>query len=205
MADSSWDNGGHGVPAKPACPLWGKVAAGLRHRLPGGPRHLRGRRRLRGEQGQEGSRRLQAPDHGLRPRECARTGRISAPWSTSSARPKAAGSLRRQSRPGEDLAHGSRLSLRPRPWQKDLARHARAHAGADGASGTPASTMIWAARSRWAGARSRAVPSMSPSKATRKSGDKGPRRVLKWMSAKSRDGTFRRAATGLPSRLAVPH
>lgn len=28
MADSSWDNGGHGVPLKPGLPLWGKVAMG---------------------------------------------------------------------------------------------------------------------------------------------------------------------------------
>ena len=28
MADSSWDNGGHGVPLKPGLPLWGKVALG---------------------------------------------------------------------------------------------------------------------------------------------------------------------------------
>ena len=28
MADGSWDNGGHGVPAKPGMPLWGKIALG---------------------------------------------------------------------------------------------------------------------------------------------------------------------------------
>ncbi|WP_243320963.1 hypothetical protein [Geothrix sp. SG200] len=28
MADSSWDNGGHGVPLKPGLPLWAKVAMG---------------------------------------------------------------------------------------------------------------------------------------------------------------------------------
>ena len=28
MADSSWDNGGHGVPAKAGMPLWGKIALG---------------------------------------------------------------------------------------------------------------------------------------------------------------------------------
>ncbi len=28
MADTSWDNGGHGVPLKPGLPLWGKVALG---------------------------------------------------------------------------------------------------------------------------------------------------------------------------------
>jgi hypothetical protein len=28
MADSSWDNGGHGVPAKAGLPLWGKIALG---------------------------------------------------------------------------------------------------------------------------------------------------------------------------------
>jgi len=28
MADSSWDNGGHGVPAKEGMPLWGKIALG---------------------------------------------------------------------------------------------------------------------------------------------------------------------------------
>jgi len=28
MADSSWDNAGHGVPAKTGLPLWGKIALG---------------------------------------------------------------------------------------------------------------------------------------------------------------------------------
>ena len=28
MADGSWDNGGHGVPAKAGMPLWGKIALG---------------------------------------------------------------------------------------------------------------------------------------------------------------------------------
>lgn len=28
MADASWDNGGHGVPAKAGLPLWGKIALG---------------------------------------------------------------------------------------------------------------------------------------------------------------------------------
>jgi len=28
MADGSWDNGGHGVPAKAGMPLWGKIAMG---------------------------------------------------------------------------------------------------------------------------------------------------------------------------------
>ncbi|HJV48288.1 MAG TPA: hypothetical protein VJ549_03340 [Geothrix sp.] len=28
MADSSWDNGGHGQPLKPGLPLWGKIAIG---------------------------------------------------------------------------------------------------------------------------------------------------------------------------------
>ena len=28
MVDSSWDNGGHGVPAKAGLPLWGKIALG---------------------------------------------------------------------------------------------------------------------------------------------------------------------------------
>ena len=28
MADSSWDNSGHGVPAKAGLPLWGKIALG---------------------------------------------------------------------------------------------------------------------------------------------------------------------------------
>ncbi len=28
MADGSWDNGGHGVPAKAGLPLWGKIALG---------------------------------------------------------------------------------------------------------------------------------------------------------------------------------
>lgn len=28
MSDSSWDNGGHGVPVKPGLPLWGKVVLG---------------------------------------------------------------------------------------------------------------------------------------------------------------------------------
>jgi len=28
MADSSWDNGGHGVPTKVGMPLWGKIALG---------------------------------------------------------------------------------------------------------------------------------------------------------------------------------
>jgi len=28
MSDASWDNGGHGVPAKPGMPLWGKVLLG---------------------------------------------------------------------------------------------------------------------------------------------------------------------------------
>lgn len=28
MADSSWDNAGHGVPAKAGLPLWGKIALG---------------------------------------------------------------------------------------------------------------------------------------------------------------------------------
>ncbi|HEX4845922.1 MAG TPA: hypothetical protein VFV26_06845, partial [Geothrix sp.] len=28
MADSSWDNGGHGVPVKAGLPLWGKIALG---------------------------------------------------------------------------------------------------------------------------------------------------------------------------------
>jgi hypothetical protein len=28
MSDSSWDNGGHGVPAKAGMPLWGKIALG---------------------------------------------------------------------------------------------------------------------------------------------------------------------------------
>ncbi|WP_291271648.1 hypothetical protein [Geothrix sp.] len=28
MADSSWDNGGHGVPLKTGLPLWGKIALG---------------------------------------------------------------------------------------------------------------------------------------------------------------------------------
>lgn len=28
MTEGSWDNGGHGVPAKPGLPLWGKIALG---------------------------------------------------------------------------------------------------------------------------------------------------------------------------------
>ena len=179
MADSSWDNRAarHSRPDGHA-PL-GQDRPRLRHRLPGGPRDLRGRSAFLAAQGQEATQKgsSRRPWSLGWPTRCARTGRTSGSWWNSCAR-------RRAARPSYAANPGlaktwpteaAFLEAASR-WHKEVVS-APDLTRTSWSTAASRSTVISADRCAWAGARRSGRAVYVTFESVRKPGDKGPRRI----------------------------